>query len=291
MKIIENRRKFFIGSLLVLLIGLAVILFNGFSGRGFFNLDVEFSGGLSMNVDLGQDFNNDDIAAIITEVTGQNAPQVQRVQNTNQVAIKILSVDAETRTALVTAISEKYAITADSFEIADISATVSGEMQKTAVYAILISFGLMLVYVSFRFKAITTGASAVITIIHDALFTVVCYGVLRIPLNNSFIAVILTIIGYAINNNIVVLDRIRENKKLIKRTDFGELVDKSINQSLRRCLFTIITTLLTITTLYILGVPTIKEFSLPIILGLICGTYSSICFTGSTLYCMTEKTI
>lgn len=291
MKIIENRRKFFLGSALVITIGLIVILVNGITGRGFFNLDVEFSGGLSMNIDLGQDFNNDDITEIIIDVTNQTAPQLQRIQNTNQVAIKIRSVDAETRIALVDAISEKYGIDESNFDISDISATVSGEMQKNAIKAIAIACVLMLLYVSIRFKGITTGTSAILTILHDALFTAVCYGVLRIPINNSFIAVILTIIGYAINNNIVVLDRIRENKKIIRRIPFGDLIDKSINQSLRRCLFTSATTLLTITTLYLLGVPSIKEFSLPIILGLLCGTYSSICFSGSLLYCLTEKKI
>lgn len=291
MKIIENRRKFFIISALVIIVGFIVILINGITGRGFFNLDVQFSGGLSMNIDIAQEFSNDDIAQIITEVTGQTSPQVQRVQNSFQAAIKLRSVDTETRIALVNAISEKYGIDEGNFEISDISATVSNEMQKNAVKAVSIACLLMLLYVSFRFKGITVGAAAIFTILHDSLFTIACYGILRIPINNSFIAVILTIIGYAINNNIVVLDRIRENKKTIRRMPFGDLIDKSVNQSLRRCLFTSITTLLTITTLYILGVPSIKEFSLPIILGLLCGTYSSICFSGSLLYCMTEKKI
>ncbi|KAI4453206.1 single-stranded-dna-specific exonuclease recj [Holotrichia oblita] len=223
MKIIENRKKFFLGSALVMLLGLVIILFNGFTGRGFFNLDVEFSGGLSMNIDIGQDFNNDDISQIITEITEQAAPQLQRIQGTDQVAIKIRSVDAETRIALVNAISEKYAIDESSFDISDISATVSGEMQKNAIKAIAVACVLMLLYVSVRFKGITMGGSAILTIVHDALFTVVCYGVLRIPINNSFIAVILTIIGYAVNNNIVVLDRIRENKKILRRMPFGDV--------------------------------------------------------------------
>jgi len=292
LKIIENRKKFFLISACVILLGVAVILINRFAGRGFFNLDVEFSGGLSMNVDIGQDFNNDDIAAIITEIVpGETAPQIQKIGGANQVAIKIRQVDDATIKALITAISEAYDIGESVFEISDISATVSKEMQINAIKAVAIACVLMLIYISVRFRGLTTGGAAILTVLHDALFTVACYGVLRIPINNSFIAVILTILGYAINNNIVVLDRVRENKKLLRREALGDIIDKSVNQSLRRCLFTTITTLLTITVLFIIGVPSIKEFSLPIILGLLCGTYSSVCFSGSLLYCLSEKTL
>ena len=286
MKIIDNRKKIYILSAVLLLAGLTAILIQGLSGNGYFNLGVEFSGGMSININFEREFDNNELSELITEITGETA-QVQRMGAT-QASIKILSLEPEVRIELIDTICEKYGITEANIEISDISATVSGEMQQAAMRAIATASLLMLIYISARFRGVKTGLAAVITVLHDALFVVCCYGVLRIPLNNSFIAVILTIIGYAINNNIVVFDRIRENRGILRRDSFGAIVDKSVNQSFKRCICTTTTTLITITTLYFLGVPTIKEFSLPIILGLLCGAYSSICFSGSMLYTLTK---
>ena len=206
------------------------------------------------------------------------------VQGTNQAAVKILSLSSPERAELMDAISSEYGISEDNFNVSDISATISGEMQRSALTAVGVACVAMLIYISIRFRNVKTGTSAIIAILHDTLFVVCCYAVLRIPLNYSFIAVVLTIMGYAINNNIIVFDRIRENRKLNRRAAIGEVIDKSVNQSLRRCLFTTLTTLLTITCLYILGVQSIKQFALPIILGLLCGTYTSVCNAGSILY-------
>ena len=289
LKIVENRKKFFIASACALTLGLLVILLNGALGNGMFNYDVEFSGGLSIMVDLGQDYDTGDIERIVNDTTGQAAPQVQRIQGLNQVSVRLRQVTPEQRAALINAIRDKYGIPEDNFMISDISATVSGEMQRSAGLAILIACLAMLAYISIRFRNLKSGSGVVIAILHDALFVIGCYAVLRIPLNYSFIAVLLTVMGYAINNNIIIYDRVRENRKLNKRGEVGELIDKSVNQSLTRCAYTTLTTLIMIVALYIIGVQTIKQFSLPIILGLLCGTYTSVCNAGSFLYVLETK--
>ncbi|GHU60330.1 protein-export membrane protein SecF [Clostridia bacterium] len=289
MKIVERRKITYAICAGLYLLAIIIMIINGLAGRGFFVLDVEFSGGLAINVDIGKDFNNDDLSKIITDVTGQTSPQIQKIQNTTQAAIKIKSLDTEKRKELVKAISDKYSVDESSFEIADISATVSGEMKKNAVVAVVVSCVLMLVYISLRFRNTKTGLATIITLLYDALFAVLCYSVFRIPLNNSFIAVILTIIGYAVNDNIVIFDRLRENKKLHPRLELGELINKSINQSLRRCIFTAGTTMLTIVILCIIGVPSMKEFSFPLFLGLLCGLFTSIFLSNALFYSMSQK--
>ena len=289
LKITENRKKFFTISGALLAVGICVIIINGARGAGMFNYDVEFSGGLSMQIDLESEFDSNEVARIVTEVTSQPSPQVQKITGTNRVALKIRSIDQDERIALIEAICERYGISEGNFLISDISASVSGEMQSSALKAIAIACIALLIYVSVRFRNIKTGASCVAAVLHDSLITICCYAVLRIPLNYSFIAVLLTIMGYAINNNIIVFDRVRENRKADKRADIGETIDRSVNQSLVRCVFTTLTTLFTVTCLYILGVPSVKEFALPIMLGLLCGTYTSICNSGSILYVLETK--
>ncbi|MDR1664849.1 MAG: protein translocase subunit SecD [Clostridiales bacterium] len=286
---IENRKKFFIFSGAVIALGILFVVINGARGQGVFNLDVEFSGGTSFTVDIGQPFENDDIAAIIGEVTGQTAPQVQKVTNSNQVMIKIRSIDAETRMALMDKIVEKYGIGRDAFTYSDVSATVSADMQRAAVLAMLVSMLCMLVYVTWRFKDIRMGASAIFALMHDALVVVSAYAIFRIPLNYSFIAVVLTIIGYSINATIIIFDRIRENRVTLRREPAANLVNVSVTQTLRRSIYTSVTTLLAILCLYFMGVPSIKEFTLPLIIGLLFGAYSSVCLAGSFWFTLGKK--
>jgi len=289
MKIIENRKKYIALSLVIMLAGACVMIFNAVSGNGAFNYDVEFSGGTSVQMEIGQDFDNDEIQEIITQITGQSSPQVQKVLGTTQVTFKISSVDQETRIELVDAIQKKYELDENAvLNMSDISATISQEMQRAAVLAVVIACAVMLVYISARFRDVKTGGSAILALIHDVIMVIIFYGVFRIPLNYSFIAVVLTILGYSINATIVIFDRIRENKILKNQTN-AELVDKSVNQTLRRSLFTSFTTFLTITCVYIWGVPSIKNFSLPIMIGIIAGTYSSVFLSGTFWYMMTKK--
>ncbi len=288
LNIIDNKNKCFIFSSVIILIGILFIIINSVSGRGAFNYDVVFSGGTAFQVDLKQDFNNNDIAEIVTNVTSQTAPQIQRIVGTNQVLIKIKSIDSEMRASLIGEFALKYGITKDDISYQDVSATVSNEMQRTALLAIAVSCIAMLIYVSIRFKDFRIGSSAILALLHDALIIISAYAILRIPLNYSFIAAVLTILGYSINSTIVMFDRVRENRNKNRRMGSKELVDMSVNQTLRRSIFTSLTSLLSIICLYAMGVPSIKEFSLPIIIGIVFGAYSSVFLAGSFWYILTE---
>ena len=289
LNIVEGRKYFISASLAVMLIGLVIIIINAASGKGAFNYDVEFSGGTSFQIEIGQPFNNDDITKIVQEVTGQEAPQVQQVSGTNQVMIRIRSVDQGTRTKLIQDISEKYGITADAFTYSDISPTVSSDMKTSAVLAIISACVAMLIYVSFRFRNISMGAAAIAALLHDSLIMIAFYGILRIPLNYSFIAAVLTILGYSINATIVIFDRIRENKAIMRKAPQIELIDVSITQTMRRSVFTSLTVLIVVLVLYILGVSSIREFALPILIGVIAGGYSSIFLAGTFWYIFSGK--
>ncbi|MDR1558568.1 MAG: protein translocase subunit SecF [Clostridiales bacterium] len=289
MRIVENRKYYISVSLAVLLIGVIIIIINAASGKGAFNYDVEFSGGTSFQIDLGRDFSNEDIADIVREATGQDAPQIQRVTGTNQVMIRMRSIAQETRTALMDRIKEEYGITDDAFTYSDISATVSADMQSSAILAVVCACAAMLVYVSLRFRDIRMGAAAIMALLHDSLIVIAFYGILRIPLNYSFIAAVLTILGYSINATIVIFDRIRENRSLMRKSPIADLVNVSVSQTMRRSVFTSLTVFIVVLILYILGVASIKEFALPIIIGVIAGGYSSIFLSGTFWYMLTKK--
>lgn len=285
MNIVQNRKKFFAVSVLVILIGIAAIVFNGSKGNGVFNFDVEFTGGTSMEFDFGKEIDNDDLADVIIEVTGQRSPQIQKILGTTQIAVKMQSIDSETRLKVMEEIKNTFDVTDDALlSSSDISATVSGEMQRAAIIAVLVSCVAMLIYISIRFKDVRFGASAILALLHDVCIVIAFYAILRIPVNNSFIAALLTVLGYSINATIVVFDRVRENRNSFKRNQTAELVDKSINQTMARSVNTSLTTLFTIGAIYVLGVASVKEFALPIIIGIISGTYSSIFVAGSVWY-------
>jgi len=287
--IVENRKYFISVSVTVLLIGIIVMIINSVSGRGAFYLDVDFTGGTSLRINIGQQFNNDDIANMVTQVTGQTAPQIQKITNTNEVMIKMLSIDQDTRNKLISTISEKYGITSDAFELSDISPTISAGMQRSAVLAVVCACAAMLIYISFRFRNVRMGSAAILSLLHDAFIMIVFYAILRIPINYSFIAAILTILGYSVNATIVIFDRVRENRTLMRRTPLVELINTSITQTMRRSIFTLVTVFLVLLILYILGVASIREFSLPIMIGVVAGGYSSIFLAGSFLYMFSAK--
>ena len=289
MKIVENRKKFFAVSIIVIVIGIAAMIFNASSGRGVLNWDVEFTGGTSMEINMGEEYDNGKLEDIITDSTGQKGARIQQIMGTNSVAIKLQSIDGKAREALMADIKDAYP-KAKLETAADVSGTVSGEMQTAAIKATIIACVAMLIYISIRFRDVRAGGSAIIALVHDVLVVLACYALFRIPVNNAFIAVILTILGYSVNSTIVIFDRIRENKSFFKRGHAMEKINKSISQTLARSINTSLTTLFTIGAIYILGVQSIKEFSLPMIVGIIAGAYSSICISGSVWYTLLPKT-
>ena len=288
MKIVENRKKFFAVSLVIILIGFAAMLYHISKGDGAFQYDVDFTGGTSFELDLGQDYDQDELQQLITEVTGQSSPQIQQVLGTNSVAVKIQSIDSETRQALLEAITAQYPQSVMS-EVTDVSATVSGEMQRAAVLATIVAGVAMLIYISLRFRDFRAGGSAILALLHDILVVLSAYAIFRIPVNNTFIVVLLTILGYSINSTIVIFDRIRENKSAFRENQVIEKINKSIAQTLARSINTSLTTLFTVGAIYILGVPALKEFALPMMIGILAGAYSSICISGSIWYMLLPK--
>lgn len=288
MKIVENRMKFFIVSLVVICIGLAAMVFHVQKGEGPFQYDVEFTGGTAFDLDLGQAYDQAGLREIIKNVTGQSSPQVQQIIGTNEVTVKMQSIDSDTRQALVNEIKAQYP-KAEMGEISDVSKTVSNEMQAAAIKATLIAVVAMLLYISLRFHDFRAGASAIIALLHDVLIVLAAYAIFRIPVNNTFIVVLLTILGYSINATIVIFDRIRENKEAFSRKQTVEKINKSISQTLARSINTSLTTFLTVGAIYVLGVPAIKEFALPMMVGILAGAYSSVCISGPIWYVLLPK--
>lgn len=263
MNIVGNKNRYFLISGVVIAVGLVFMLYNISAGKGAFNYNVDFTGGLEMSIDIGQSFSNSDIESLVVETVGDVAPQVQRVLGTNTVNIKMQSIDPEQRMALMAAIREKYDVDDSVFEVSDISASISDEMRTSAVLAVLAACAGILIYVSFRFRDIRMGGSAIIALLHDTVLVILSYAVFRIPLSYSFIAAVLTILGFSINATIVIFDRIRENRRLMSRPTPAELVNTSVSQTFTRCVYTSLSVLIVTVCLYIFGVPTIKDFMLP----------------------------
>lgn len=223
------------------------------------------------------EFSEDDVRKTVDAVANVKAASV--VKSEDGFVIKTHELDAKQASDVKQALADKYgAIKVISED--KVSATVGSELLGSSLQALLIAAVLMLIYISFRFELLS-GLSAVLALVHDVLIMLSVYAIFRLPVNTSFIAAMLTIIGYSINATIVIFDRIRENTKYLKKETFASIVNTSIWQSMGRSINTTVTTLITIVMIYILGVTSVREFALPIIIGLLCGTYSSIFLAGS----------
>ena len=260
---------------------------NKANGKGALNLSLEFVGGTSTTVDMGKDYTlaelDSEVIPLIEDVTGDSSVQAQKVEGSTQVVFKTRSLDLDEREQLNTTLEENLGVDTSTVSSTNISSTISGEMTKDAVWAVVIATICMLVYIWFRFKDIRFATSAILALIHDVLVILTCYSLLRLSVGSTFIAVMLTIIGYSINDTIVIFDRIRENMHLVRNVDkesLTEIADRSISQTISRSLNTSITTFVMVFLLYILGVASIKDFSLPLMVGIVSGTYSSICIAG-----------
>ena len=222
----------------------------------------------------------------ITDTIGTGDVQLQNVQGSNDIVIKTQILDKETRGDLKDVLVEKYGVDEKSIEEQSISGVVSDEMQKDAILAVVIAGICMLIYIWFRFKDIKFGASAVFALLHDVLCVLTVYTLVRIPVGNTFIACMLTIVGYSINATIVIFDRIRENRQVMYRASLEDVVNSSITQTLSRSINTSLTTFISVFVLYIMGVASIREFALPLMAGIIAGAWSSIFITGTLWYLM-----
>ena len=258
------------------------------------NYGLDFMGGTSTTADFGKDMTiediENDIVPYVEEVTGDSDVQATKVEGTTQVTIKTRTLSLDERQKLEDTLAENCDVDASTITSQSISSTISGEMRSDALKAVIVSCIFMLLYIWFRFKDIRFAASAILALVHDVLVVITVYALVRISVGSTFIACVLTIVGYSINDTIVIFDRIRENLALKtgKQTaeDLREIANKSLTQTLSRSINTSITTFIMVVMLYILGVASIRDFSLPLMAGLVCGAYSSICIATELWYVM-----
>jgi len=287
-----RRNLCFIISLVMIVAGWGgMALNNGQTGK-ILNYGMDFTGGTSTNVTFNEDMSLEDISTkvvpVVSQITGDADVQTQKVAGTNEVIIKTKTLTVDQRKQMENAMVENFGVEAEKITAESISAAVSSEMKKDAVVAVVIATILMLLYIWFRFKDIRFAASAILALVHDVLVVVTFYAVAKWSVGSTFIACMLTIVGYSINATIVIFDRIRENLAVkTKKDSLAEIVNKSITQTFTRSINTSLTTFVMVFVLFLMGVSSIREFALPLMVGIVCGTYSSICVTGALWYVMT----
>ena len=290
-----GRRKIFftISLILILVAPVGMGIFSAKDGKAL-NYSLEFMGGTSTNVTFNEDLSIEEIdkevKPVVQEVTGDANIQAAKVAGSNAVIIKTRSLSLEEREELNQKLVDAFGVDESTISAESISSTVSSEMRRDAVIAVVIATICMLIYIWFRFKDVRFASSAVLALVHDVLVVLGFYAVARVSVGNTFIACMLTIVGYSINATIVIFDRIRENMKSMgKKQDLADVVNASITQTLTRSIYTSFTTFITIFVLFILGVASIREFALPIMVGIICGAYSSVGVTGTLWYTLRTK--
>ena len=289
------KKKVFFG------ISIALVV-SGFVGMGIFaskgdgalNYSLEFMGGTATNVTFNEDYSikeiDSQIVPVIEKTTGDKNVQTQKIKGTNQVSIKTQTLDLEKREAMIAALVEKFGVDESKITYNNIGSTVSSEMRKDAVVAVLVATLCMLIYIWLRFKDFRFASSAIIALLHDVLVVLAFYAIARVSVGNTFIACMLTIVGYSINATIVIFDRIREENKIKSRKDtLEDIVNRSITQTLTRSVYTSFTTFVMVALLFVMGVSSVKEFAAPLMVGVAVGAFSSVCITGALWYVMKTK--
>ncbi len=281
---VSKRHVFYVISLAMIAAGFVGMGVNKANGKGALNLSLEFVGGTSTTTDFGKNYTlseiDSEIVPKLQEVVGKGEIQTQKIQNSTQIVFKTRNLDLDEREALNQVLEDNFGVDEKTISSNSISSTISSEMTSDAVWAVIIATIFMLIYIWFRFNDIRFATSAILALLHDVLVVLTCYSLLRISVGSTFIACMLTIIGYSINDTIVVFDRIRETLKNVRTQDeaaLKEIADKSINQTISRSINTSLTTFVMVFLLWLLGVTSIKDFALPLMVGIVSGTYSSIC--------------
>ncbi len=291
---VSKKTVFFAISAVVIIAGCVFLGVNKSNTGNVLNFSLEFMGGTSTTVTFNEDYSIEEIdATIVPEIeaiTGDSNVQSQKINDTTQVVFKTRTLSVAEREAFVQSMSQNFNVTEEDIEAETISATVSNEMRSDAIVAVIIATLCMLVYIWFRFTDIRFAASAVLALLHDVLVVLAFYAVAKISVGSTFIACMLTIVGYSINSTIVIFDRIREVLPEAKNNgQLKELVNESITQTLTRSIYTNLTTFVTVFMLYIMGVSSIRDFALPLMVGIVAGAYSSVGITGSLWYVMRTK--
>ena len=290
---LKHRVICFVISILLIIAGIGGMIYYGTSTGRAFNYGIEFAGGTSTTVDFGKQYTIDEIEKEIiphvSEIINDSAVQATTVDESTNIVLKTKTLSLEEREALNTMLVSEFCVDESTITTQSISSTVSGEMRESAIIAVVVACFFMLIYIRLRFKDLRFATSAILALVHDVLVVLTAYALLRITVGNTLIACVLTVVGYSINNTIVVFDRIRENMEgLNKQTPetWYEVVNRSLTQTLTRSMYTSITTLVMVVLLFVLGVPAIKEFALPLMIGMICGTYSSLLIASQLWYVM-----
>ncbi len=282
---LAKKTVFFAISIVLIVGGFVFLGVNKSTTGNVLNFSLEFMGGTSTSVTFNDDMTIADIDAkvkpVIEEITKDANIQAQKVNNTNQVVFKTRTLSLDEREAFNTAMEENFDVDTKLITTETISSTISSEMQRDAIVSVIIATVCMLIYIWFRFKDIRFAGSAVLALLHDVLVVLAFYAAAKVSVGNTFIACMLTIVGYSINATIVIFDRVRESMAQMKKADLDEVVNTSITQTLTRSIYTSFTTFVMVAALYILGVSSIREFALPLIVGIVCGAYSSVCITGA----------
>ena len=288
LNILSGKVACFALSLVLIVAGFAVMGVNKSSGKDILNFSLEFKGGTQITVPFNQAMTLEqvtaDVVPYIEEMT-QCPVQIQTVQGSNEVIFKTNFLETERCGEVKEMISQRFGVEEGAILSETISSTISNEMKSDTLIAVAVAVVCMLIYIRIRFKDIRFGISSIIALVHDVLIVLAFYAAARVSVSNTFIACMLTIVGYSINATIVIFDRIRENMDTMSaRDELKDIVNKSITQTMSRSIFTSLTTFVMVVVLYIFGVTSIRDFALPLMVGIFCGTYSSICLAGSLWY-------
>lgn len=291
---LKYRKLCFALSSAVIVAGFVFMGLNKSATGDLFNYSMEFQGGTSTNVtfneNLSQERIESEVVPLVEDITGDADVQTQKVTGTNEVIIKTRTLNMEEREEFEKVMQDNFGVEEGKITAESISGAVSQEMKQDAIVAVVIATVCMLIYIWFRFKNIRFAASSVLALVHDVLVVIACYAAFKWPVGSTFIACILTIVGYSINATIVIFDRVRENLKERKHDQsMEEILNQSITQTFTRSVNTSLTTFVMVLILYIMGVSSIREFALPLMVGIVCGTYSSVCLAGSLWFEMNRR--
>lgn len=292
---VGKKAVFFIISGILILGAVVMMIYNASTGY-MLNYNIDFVGGTSSTISMDEEITleqiDEEIKPLIAEALGISDADIRAntVNDANEIVLKTKTLDQEEREKMLAALEEKLGITSDRVEMENISATVGNEMRRNALISVAIATICMLLYIWLRFKDIRFGLSSVLALLHDVFVVLLFYAVLQWSVGTTFIACMLTIVGYSINATIVIFDRIREELKgMGKKGTLADVANKSITQTMSRSINTSLTTLVTVVILAILGVSSIREFAYPLIVGIVCGTYSSVCVAGNLWYILSTK--
>ena len=278
---------------LVIAAGIVFMVINGSSTYPL-NYSLDFVGGTSTDVFFNESRTvaelEADVKPLLAEAIGSTDVVLTPVKDSNEVIIKTQELTQEKREAMYKVLEEKFSVDASKITYENITGTVSAEMARSAIISVILATIAMLLYIWLRFRDIRFASSSVLALVHDVMVVIAGYAIFRWTVGNTFIACMLTLVGYSINATIVIFDRIRENlKELGEKADLKEIVNLSITQTLGRSIYTSLTTLIMVVALYIFGVASIKEFALPLMVGIVVGGYSSVCLAGAIWYLFKTK--